>query len=510
MMPPDSPLRPRLWPWVSIVVVAIVTVAFLWGTPIPLGIPGEWTWERMPADPQTVANLLLAGVAAAMYLGFVMVGERRLARSTTSTLETAAWLIALGGAGFCWLWTVQETAPPAGQLGKAPFILYYPGSSGYFTHARHEAPQAGAMLRGYEELMRKGDVLHQGTHPPGLFLVFHGLIALVERQPWLIPLVQSMEPLSVQEAFGVIAENESRGTHPLTPADRAVLWLATLLAMTATAATVGPLFGLLRATHDRASAWTAAALWPTVPAAAMFLPKSDAVFPFFACLALFALMKSLRGRSLWCGLLAGLILFVALFTSLAFLPVMLFGALGTLAYGLRDKDRQRGLMSLFPTIIGVVIGLLVPIIALWLGGRINMFTVWGWNLHNHAGFYEKFTRTYWKWLLVNPLELNFALGAPLAVAAIWGLPLRRRLTNSTLADVLTVLAVSVWGLLWLSGKNGGEAARLWVLMMPAAVWIAAQGWPRWAVSPPTRWSWLALQLAVSIATVHRVAGFHFG
>ena len=510
MMSPGSSPRQLVWRWSGIIAGSLISLGLLWGTAIPLGIPGEWTWDRMPADPQTAANLFIAGVAAALYLGFVILGERRLSLSTITAWETSAWLIGLGVAGFTWLWIVQDSAPPAAQLGKAPFILFYPGSSGYFTHARYEAPHARVMLNGYEDLMRKGDVLHQGTHPPGLFLAFHGLIALVDTQPWLIPLLQSTEPQSVQDAFAVIRENEARGPHALSPADRAVLWLATLLAMTATAATVWPLFGLLRATNDRASSWTAAAVWPAVPAAAMFLPKSDAVFPCFACLALFALMKSLQHRSLWRGVLAGLILFVALFASLAFLPVMLFGVLGTLAFGLRDADRKRGVMKLLPTLMGVVIGLLVPISALWLIGHLNLFTVWSWNLHNHAGFYEKFTRTYWKWLLVNPLELTFALGVPLICAAIGGLPLRRRLADWTQADVLTVLAVSVWGLLWLSGKNGGEAARLWVLMMPAAVWIAAQGWQRAAVTPTQRWGWLAWQLAVSLATVHRVAGFHFG
>ena len=35
-----------------------------------------------------------------------------------------------------------------------------------------------------------------------------------------------------------------------------------------------------------------------------------------------------------------------------------------------------------------------------------------WNFRNHAAFYDHYTRTYWKWLLVNPIELIFAVGAP--------------------------------------------------------------------------------------------------
>ncbi len=509
-MPEDSNRRPFPGWLIAAALGSLVAAGVLWLTAIPLGIPGEWVWERLPADPQTIANLLIAGFAAALYLGFVIVGERRLSRPTISAMETTAWLSGLGVAGFCWLWVVQDTAPLAGQLGKAPFVLFYPGSSGYFTHARHESPQASELLRGYEGLMKKGDVLHQGTHPPGLFLVFHGLIALIDTQPWLISLLQASEPESVHEAFAVIAENSARTPQPLTAADRAVIWLATLLAMSATAATVWPLFQLIRATCDRSVAWTVAAAWPAVPAAAMFIPKSDAVFPVVACSALAVLMAAVRRQSLWRGVLAGLILFLGLFTSLAFLPIMLFGALGTLTLAIRRAGWQRGLQECLPTIMGVALGLLFPVFVLRIGYGLNMLTVWAWNLHNHAGFYGQFTRTYWKWLLVNPVELAFALGAPVALAAWWGLPRRWSLSHGTSADVLTVIAVGVWGLLWLSGKNAGEAARLWVLLMPAALWIAAQGWQRSAISPSHRWVWLALQLAISILTVHRVGGFHFG
>jgi len=33
--------------------------------------------------------------------------------------------------------------------------------------------------------------------------------------------------------------------------------------------------------------------------------------------------------------------------------------------------------------------------------------------------------------------------------------------------------VIVWGLLWLTGKNSGEAARIWILFLPWLIWIAS-------------------------------------
>lgn len=493
---------------VIVVALSAITVGMLWGTAIPLGIPTEWVWERMPADAQTVPNLVLAGAAAGLYLLFVWLGDRRLARPTVSHNEVAAWLGGLMAAGFAWLWIVQDTAPMEGQLGKAPFVLYYPGSSGYFTQARYETPKTAELLRGYEALMQRGNVLHEGTHPPGLILYFQAVIALLEQQPELIEALRSSEPESVHDALDVIAENSARTIHPLQPLDRAVLWLTTLTTLLMAAATVWPLYLLLRVTLDRSPAWLGAAVWPAVPAVAIFLPKSDAVFPVMACTALLALSWSYRHRSLWRGGIAGAVLFLGLFCSLAFLPIALFGALAVITLSVRRSGAKTGIAELLPLCCGVLLGLVLPIILLRLLCGTNMLTVWSWNYHNHAGFYAQFTRTYWKWLLVNPLELGVAVGVPVAIAAMWGLPSLSRFRFWTSADWLTVVATLVWGLLWLSGKNAGEAARLWVLLMPGAVWIAAHGLQR--LPPRGRWVWLTLQLAVSMLTVHRIAGFHLG
>ena len=60
-------------------------------------------------------------------------------------------------------------------------------------------------------------------------------------------------------------------------------------------------------------------------------------------------------------------------------------------------------------------GFCLPIMAVWWWGQINLLNVWRWNFSNHAGFYEQFSRTYWKWLLINPLEFAVAAGLPLVV-----------------------------------------------------------------------------------------------
>ena len=72
----------------------------------------------------------------------------------------------------------------------------------------------------------------------------------------------------------------------------------------------------------------------------------------------------------------------------------------------------------------------------------------------------------------------------------------------------------VWGTLWLTGKNSGEAARLWIVFLPWLVWLAGPMVAQMAT--PARWKWLrpvlvvlAIQLAVCALTVSRVNGFGF-
>jgi hypothetical protein len=75
------------------------------------------------------------------------------------------------------------------------------------------------------------------------------------------------------------------------------------------------------------------------------------------------------------------------------------------------------------------------------------------------------------------------------------------------------------GLLWLSGKNSGEAARLWLFLMPWLIWLAADMFARPVdvgegkqTAPVSAVSMgalavIALQAIVCIATVTRVTGF---
>lgn len=390
--------------------------------------------------------------------------------------------------------------------------------------------------------MREGDVLHVGTHPPGLFLVFHGLIGLCQHSGWLGPVLDATQPASFREACDVIADNARLTGQPLLPTDRRVLWLCTLSVLVAAGLSVVPLYFLIAWSHDPVTAWRTAALWPAIPALAVFVPKADVAYALIGLLITWAWWWAIHRKSLVGGFLTGLLAWCGLMTSLAFLPVVLFTVIVRWTSILRDRSQSaagtngteppqeaRGVEwphsrrdqlkqailahPPLPLVGAGLAGFLIPTIALGWCFRINLFVVWWWNYRNHAGFYAEYPRTYWKWLLENPIELAFAGGWPVTFLAIAALGCSLR-TGRLLSHPPAIAVVLVWGSLWLTGKNSSEAARLWIVFLPWLAWLAADRLSQWDREATGRWIRpstvvLVLQLIVSALTVTRISGFEF-
>lgn len=483
--------------WLSLIVPAGALVAGLWWGSFPLGIKGEWEWSRAaPVEPVWL-TFVPPVIAAGLYLGFIGLGAGRIERAGTAGI--AAWLGGLVLAGFTWLWVVQESAPENYRLSKAPWVLYHRGSSGYFSEARYDERPLGEYLAGYEKKMGEGDVLHIGTHPPGLIVAFRGLLATVREFPWLADVALATEPNSAGAAFDFLEQSTRVTRSPLTPVDRAVLWLAALLVQAGAVLTVVPLYGLLRRTCTKRAAWMAAAFWPTVPALAVFLPKSDCLYPLVAMGFLWLWFRGVDRSSRVLQILAGIMFWIGMTLSLAILPVGLLAFVATVwectrrrgdesspSAGKPDGEGSTASSSLARR-VGVgqpdcraravsagawgLAAFATLTAAMWWLVKMNLLSVWWLNFQNHAGFYREYPRTFWKWLLVNPLEFSVAAGVPLAILALWSASRQLRESKGALAGLLCGWMV-VLGLLWLSGKNMGEAARLWIFLIPFLVWIA--------------------------------------
>ena len=508
---------------------AVLTVVFLIATDIPLGIPGEWTWNRQ-AHGHFIEHgffMLIPLAAGFALLEFSSLGTRRLGASVRR-FEVLTWLVLLAVLTFVWLSVVQTAAAPAHWQLKPNWVLYDPGSSGYFLTAQREITGISSFLAGYEQRVAEGDVLHLGTHPPGLFLFHHSMLELCKSSTALTDVVLSTQPSMYADAFTTVEREVSLAGDALTEAERAALWLAALLTQFIAALTVVPIYVLARQTHDRSTAWRIATLWPFVPALAVFLPRSDALLPLFGT-AMLASWLAASGHGMrrqpagmpltfcvFAGGLSGLCFWLGMMTSLAVLPVALLCFVltaGDICTRVRQDGRSKTVKwNLIAAFCGGVLVFLLATAALYIIHDLNMFNVWMCNIRKHAGFYEEFERTWWKWSLVNPVELSFAVGLPVAfVVGMGAIRTLRERAGMAPEHVLQVLSVlGVWGLLHISGKNLGEAARLWLFVIPWFLWLVPLAFHTRNATAHKTWRTLVVcQMIVCVVTTSCVSGFRF-
>ena len=315
-------------------------------------------------------------------------------------------------------------------------------------------------------------------------------------------------------------QNHAPTAHPIEASDAACLWLAALLTLLCAVLTTLSIYGLVRRHYDRQTAWLMAGLWPLVPAVSVFYPKSDVLFTFPATFAAWLWLSACDRQSILRAAAAGVVLWIGMMLSLAFVTVMALMGVMTLWEAWTRRESEEGSPFLTTKLVAAgAIGFVVPVVLLSVTADVNLWNVWSWNFANHALFYEHNQRTRWLWLVVNPVELAFAVGLPLTVIALASLVrLAKSKTWQTPRASAGIAFIVVWGLLWLSGKNMGEAARLWILMMPWVLVMSAEalGGPANSSDMPdspqrdSLWIWgLAAQFIVTILTIMQVDGFHF-
>ena len=500
-----------------------LTLGFLWLSSIPLGIPGEWTWVRIPYAEESATSILL-GMSISLFLGIILVsvcfaGYHRMEKS--GWFSRFSWMGLMIAASMGWTFSLQDVPPAPFDLTKPVWVLYYPSSSGYFYQARYEMRDVNSFLNTYEERMSQGDVLHIGTHPPGLFLFHRFLLNLCETSASLTNIILLTAPTHTTEALRIINHHAHI---PLKPSHQAGIWLAVLITQGIALATVVPLFLLIRLQSSAKVAWMCCSFWPFTPALSIFLPKSDALYPFLGTLFLWLWMRSLRFHSLKSAVLAGVVLWIGMMLSLALLPAVLLAASFTLLEIWKQRDDVKvGIVKIMKPTVAFLLGFTLPLLLLQTQCELNMINVWWWNYRNHAGFYAQYPRTWWKWLLVNPFEAGLAVGFPIILLVVLALCQSEKTGKQLLLRrVSQWLPMMVWGLLWLSGKNMGEAARLWLVLYPWFLWMITPFFERGRTEESNseteadmrkqlHFVWqvtIIVQMLVCLFTVMRVSGFH--
>lgn len=501
----------------QLIIFATFTSSAILLTPwLPLGVTGEWVWPRhaLPVSVfETLDRLiwpLLCGTAIVAYCAGSM---RRI--ETVGTVRRCLLVLGLAGLSFLWLNAVRQAAPSPHRELRPIWILYDKYASGYFYNATFEVTSTRHMLIDYEARMAEGDVLHEGTHPPGLLLLNRSLLKLTEQIPAVVELSELLQNAESVQMFREI-EMTGQLARPLSKSELAALHLSSLLSTVFVAMAVIPVFGLVRRLTDSRVAWRAASLMITVPTIGVFVPRSDVLYAcsgmLLAWVVTSAFLTEKRSRRWLLGFFSGLTLWCCLLVSLAHLPVLVMLAIFVGGFAILDL-RKRMLPILETTTVAALS--FFATCAVWQHWtQCNLLHVWQLNLTNHAAFYSQSPRSWLAWFVVNPIELAMAVGLPMAIISVVCLyrwfkdtqPSHDKWLNN--GRLFSVACVLTWTLLWLSGKNMGEAARLWCFVTPWFAIIAAQ--TRGSESRETNkdWLWLLIaQLTVSTVTVGRVSGF---
>jgi len=523
-----------MWHKAILLLAVAATIVVLALPRIPLGVPSEWEWPRqqLPGSFSEVLDRLLWP----LLVGAALTGYCRSVDQRISHFGRVARIASLGllvMISVFWLGSVRQAAASPHREIRSLWVLYDKYASGYFFEAAFHIRSQHELLSTYEARMAKGDVLHEGTHPPGLFLLNWWALQATGGSPFLAEVSEWTQSTNSISIFRTV-EADAALAPPLTREELAALCLVSFVSTVLSAMCLLPVYGIVKLLSDQRTAWRAACLATTIPSIAVFAPRSDIVYAFSGTLILWLILKALMSNSgtsrVVFAVLAGLVIFVSLTISLAHLPVLVMVAVFSGLMLFQPDLISRGTIL----VVGaVILTTLVAAIVFWsLATHCPLPRIWQLNLTNHAGFYSQSQRTWWKWFLINPLELAFSLGLPLALASVYGTmksfrsppPMRPSAPRKAVFRSLIWAMIFTWAALWLSGKNMGEAARLWCFLFPWFVIVAASAYPvncqvdgnsEHSLQRRTRhsydsaeWLWLLIaQLVVCTLTAGAVSGY---
>jgi hypothetical protein len=241
-----------------------------------------------------------------------------------------------------------------------------------------------------------------------------------------------------------------------------------------------PLYLLVSRLAGAGAAIRAACLAGSIPGLLLLGASPDLIVLTLAATVLCIAYLAWRRHSAGLALLAGLALAFGMFFSLALALVGVWALLWLLLGVLRSPDRSALLRRALPGMLAAAAGFLLFYVALRLACGYRPMAVVSEALSAHRDVTTvTFARTYWKWVLMNPVECAIFAGLPLTLTAAWGW---RGLSHTgelgRLWPFLTSWVV-LFALLDLSGAVRGEVGRIWLFLLwpsaaAAGTWLAVR------------------------------------
>lgn len=365
-----------------------------------------------------------------------------------------------------WLLAAGVLIVPQSPVIVTGGIIASPQATSYFTAAVGIEDLPGA-LRNFPALMETFPQ-HARTHPPGPVLFFWTVNHLVRSWPGLAGLIERIcllldgdgtEHLSevLSQQFGV----------PLTWENALAAVFSAFLLAGLGSLTLIPLYRIASSLYGPTAALHAILLFAAVPSFLLFGPSIDQLVLLFAVLILWGFLLWRKTGNPIIGLFFALGLLMSLGLVVMLLFVGLWWLLWRSGAGLQKADEKRRFIGLL-----LAAALLAAFfIALWLSVGLNLLAIVkaGFAAHRHTTL-EEASRTYWKWVIYDPIEFAAFLGMPVIIWAVAGL-LRRK--ERGLQQGFALAWIGTLLLLDLSGWVRGETGRIWLFLMPPAAVFAA-------------------------------------
>jgi hypothetical protein len=463
----------------------LVTVAF--GVAVMSGwepgVQGEWVWRRN-ALPARLWGPLGIGAALALLSALLC---RRWDQLRTAT--RAACMAALILMVFALQASLLNSVGPAWVTPGAYIVS--PNATTYFGVSL-EVGNAADWVAGYPELL-SGLPYHAATHPPGFVLFFLAIrqataAAIGSTSPGLAELARSYS-----DVFGL----------GLAPTDAAAAVVSAFIIALIGALALVPLYFLTRLLAGSRTAICATCLAGSMPGLLLLSASPDLVVWALAITTLFLAYAAWRGNAVWLAFLSGALAGVGLFFSLAFALVLgwlfLWALIGVWRAAHTGPYFRRALLWGGAACGGLLLFYLG--LAALADYRPVEVARQALAVHRAVAGAES-VRTYWLWVLMNPVECAIFAGLPLTMGALWSW---RALREAGLARLTTLLLswLVVLVLLNLSGIVRGEVGRIWLFLL----WPTSQAAAGWCTSRAGREQAVPLLVLLQVVQALLMKGY---
>lgn len=425
-------------------VLAAVIFAVVFALDVYPGLRGGAGWQWTYQAPQALLPVAALAVGLVVYLIILLWLRPRTVGGSLAWIVVSGTLLAylvvgISGDPFYTLFT--RTVSPV-QTGASALQARIMSDEGVLP-----------TLQRWPQIMDEAlgqNLIHFTTSPPGQVLLHQAAADLFDSSALTNISASLSRPLRL---FQCSDEDVMRYTRGEIISAGLFAFLMPLFA----ALTAVPLFLIARdLTGDRRLAVNLAGWWPIVPAALMFAPTWNTVYPALCALSFWLLLRGLlRNRSDWAAM-AGLVMAFTTLLNFSVLPFFLLAGLFTLGF-LRDIRRS--------VVFGLVFGLgvLVPWIIYTLVTGVSPLDILRQTFGAHS---ELVRRDYLPWLILHPYDVLLFTGLPAAVLSVLGAV---RVIRDRQFDRLGVFTLSISAtvlLVNLAGIVQGENARILIFYMP--------------------------------------------